>query len=149
MGLINMIIDIFSTFDPTTNSYFNFIGIIPYSFGNSSQVLFTFSLGIPLWFALIISSINLSLTTFLAKLLPTGTPLILRPIIVIIELIRILFRPLTLCFRLAANITAGHVVISLIGTLLKVFLLLVTPTTYILIASQIGYIIFEIGICTI
>jgi F-type H+-transporting ATPase subunit a len=48
-------------------------------------------------------------------LVPTGTPGALIPLIVIIELVRNFIRPITLSVRLAANIVAGHLLISLIN----------------------------------
>ena len=46
--------------------------------------------------------------------MPLGTPVPLMPLIVIIEIVRRLIRPITLSVRLAANIVAGHLLIALI-----------------------------------
>jgi F-type H+-transporting ATPase subunit a len=50
-----------------------------------------------------------------AHLVPQGTPPILIPFIVVIESIRNIIRPGTLAVRLAANIIAGHLLITLLG----------------------------------
>jgi F-type H+-transporting ATPase subunit a len=50
----------------------------------------------------------------LAHLVPLGTPGILIPFIVMIEIVRALIRPLTLSVRLAANIIAGHLLLTLL-----------------------------------
>ena len=50
----------------------------------------------------------------MAHLVPVGTPYILMPFIVLIELTSRIIRPLTLSVRLAANIVAGHLLITLI-----------------------------------
>lgn len=56
-----------------------------------------------------------ALNRFLSHLVPAGTPNILIPLIVLIELVRNFIRPITLSVRLAANIVAGHLLISLIN----------------------------------
>jgi len=67
----------------------------------------------------------------LAHLVPSGTPYVLMPFMVIIELIRNIIRPLTLSVRLAANIVAGHLLLTLLSSqcsnvLLVVLLPLIT-----------------------
>ena len=52
----------------------------------------------------------------LAHLVPVGTPRFLIPVIVIIETVRNIIRPLTLSIRLAANIVAGHLLLTLLGS---------------------------------
>ena len=52
----------------------------------------------------------------LAHLVPVGTPRFLIPVIVIIETVRNVIRPLTLSIRLAANIVAGHLLLTLLGS---------------------------------
>jgi F-type H+-transporting ATPase subunit a len=54
--------------------------------------------------------------SILAHLVPVGTPYVLMPFIVLIELVRNIIRPLTLSVRLAANLVAGHLLITLIRT---------------------------------
>lgn len=51
----------------------------------------------------------------LVHLVPVGTPAVLMPVMVIIETIRNLIRPGALAVRLAANIVAGHLLLSLLG----------------------------------
>jgi F-type H+-transporting ATPase subunit a len=51
----------------------------------------------------------------LAHLIPQSTPLVLIPVIVLIETTRNLIRPATLAIRLTANIIAGHLLITLLG----------------------------------
>lgn len=54
-------------------------------------------------------------TRIFAHLVPIGTPVALIPLMVIIEITRNLIRPITLRVRLAANITAGHLLLNLLG----------------------------------
>lgn len=52
----------------------------------------------------------------IAHLVPLGTPPALIPAIVLIERVRSIIRPLTLSIRLAANIVAGHLLLTLLGS---------------------------------
>merc|ERR1712061_241651 len=58
-----------------------------------------------------------SIQPYITHLVPIGTPSVLIPVIVIIETIRRIIRPGTLSIRLAANIVAGHLLLTLIGSL--------------------------------
>lgn len=128
----------------------NLIGLLPYSFRISSHIIFSFSLGIPLWFIIILSAIAYNPTRFLAHLLPAGSPLWLNPFLVLIETLRNLLRPLTLSFRLAANIRAGHIMLTLARTfLIGVIVSLNFQSTFILLFICSFYSIFEIAICVI
>merc|ERR1712150_212471 len=51
-----------------------------------------------------------------AHLVPRGTPVALIPVMVIIETVRNVIRPGTLSIRLAANIVAGHLLLTLLGS---------------------------------
>lgn len=128
----------------------NFGGILPYVFRTSSHLLFTLVLGLPLWLGLILSGIFYSASRVAASLLPSGAPRWLNPFLILIETVRIVVRPITLSFRLAANIRAGHIVLTLIRVYL-VFssFMLGRGTTLFLFFVEVGYTIFEFGICII
>ena len=128
----------------------NFMGIIPYVFSASSHLIFTFSFGLPLWLALILSSIFFSPMTTLAAFLPAGAPAWLNPFLILIEIVSALVRPITLSVRLAANISAGHIVLSLMGVYLVYALLSSRSLASVaLFLVQVGYTLFEVGICII
>nr|WOA02268.1 ATP synthase F0 subunit 6 [Ozobranchus jantseanus] len=127
----------------------NFMGLIPYTFSITSHLIFTLALGFPLWLTLIASSFNNSKKEFTARLLPDGAPDWLNPFLVLIESISIMVRPLTLSFRLAANMSAGHIVLGLMGIYTSVAILSTfTGTTLLLLISSF-YILFEMAICLI
>jgi len=93
----------------------NFLGLAPYIFTRSRHLTFTVALALPLWIGHIIYAWALTPNHILAHLVPLGTPYPLIPLIVLIELVRNVIRPLTLSVRLAANIVAGHLLLTLLG----------------------------------
>lgn len=127
----------------------NLIGLIPYCFSISSHLIITLSLGLPLWLRLIISRFIFKPKAATAHFLPDGAPDWLNPFLVLIESSSVLVRPLTLSFRLAANITAGHIVLSLLGIYLRSAILTSALSRIILLSISSFYIIFEVAICII
>lgn len=126
---------------------FNILGLLPYVFSTTRHLAITFVLALPLWLSLIISSYINNPYSRLASILPLGTPTFLIPFLPVIESLRILVRPITLSIRLAANIRAGHIILTLIGDYLTVSIIsssYIISSTVLLI--QTGYFIFEIGI---
>lgn len=92
----------------------NLIGMIPYGFTFTSQVIVTFGLAmIAFGLATIIGFIRHGFRYF-TLFVPTGAPLYMLPLIVPIEILSYLSRPISLSIRLFANMMAGH-------TMLKVF----------------------------
>merc|ERR1712141_954566 len=94
----------------------NFIGLIPYIFTRTRHLSITLVLALPIWLGTMIVSIVFQYNRLLAHLVPLGTPSFLMPIIVIIETVRNIIRPITLSIRLAANIVAGHLLLTLLGS---------------------------------
>ena len=94
----------------------NFIGLIPYIFTRTRHLSITLVLAFPIWLGTILFSIIFQYNRLLAHLVPLGTPSFLIPIIVIIETVRNVIRPLTLSIRLAANMVAGHLLLTLLGS---------------------------------
>ena len=127
----------------------NLLGLLPYVFSYSSHLVFTLSFGLPLWLGLIISRILHAPTSFAAGLLPAGAPDWLNPFLVLVETLRTIVRPITLSFRLAANISAGHIVLGLIGIYSSAALFASITSFFFLFSIQVLYIIFELGICLI
>lgn len=94
----------------------NLLGLLPYTFTSTSQLSINIALAIPLWLATIITGIKNKPSISLAHLLPEGSPTPLIPFIVIIETVSLLIRPMALGVRLTANITAGHLLISIVSS---------------------------------
>nr|YP_009389991.1 ATP synthase F0 subunit 6 [Elephas antiquus]AQU14120.1 ATP synthase F0 subunit 6 [Elephas antiquus]AQU14133.1 ATP synthase F0 subunit 6 [Elephas antiquus]AQU14146.1 ATP synthase F0 subunit 6 [Elephas antiquus] len=93
----------------------NLLGLLPYSFAPTTQLTVNLSMAIPLWTGTVVLGFRYKTKMSLAHLLPQGTPTFLIPMIIIIETISLLIRPVTLAVRLTANITAGHLLIHLTG----------------------------------
>nr|BBM34713.1 ATPase subunit 6 [Chelidoperca hirundinacea] len=111
----------------------NILGLLPYTFTPTTQLSLNLGLATPLWLATVIIGLRNQPTHALGHLLPEGTPAPLIPVLIIIETISLLIRPLALGVRLTANLTAGHLLIQLIATAAFVLLPLM-PTVAILTA---------------
>nr|AML26559.1 ATP synthase F0 subunit 6 [Staphylinidae sp. BMNH 1274698] len=93
----------------------NFLGLFPYIFTSSSHLIMTLTLSMPLWLSFMIFGwLNNTIHMF-AHLVPQGTPPVLMPFMVLIESISNIIRPGTLAVRLAANMIAGHLLLTLLG----------------------------------
>jgi len=93
----------------------NLLGLYPYNFAARSHPLITITITLPIWFTFILYGWINNTKHILKHLVPTGTPLLLSTFIVLIETTSNLIRPLTLSIRLAANIIAGHLLLSLLS----------------------------------
>lgn len=94
----------------------NFFGLFPYIFTSSSHIRFSLSISLTIWSGIIIYGwLNFTNDIF-THLTPIRTPSILIPFIVLIESISLIIRPITLSVRLTANIIAGHLLLSLLGS---------------------------------
>nr|YP_009742315.1 ATP synthase F0 subunit 6 [Cryptonatica andoi]QID90410.1 ATP synthase F0 subunit 6 [Cryptonatica andoi] len=130
--------------------FVNLSGLVPYVFSPTSHLAVSLSLGLPLWLSLIVSAIFFNPSSVAAGLLPMGAPAALNPFLVIIETVSIMVRPITLSVRLTANMSAGHIVLTLIGNYLTAsFFLPGIFSTVLLILIQVFYTIFEFGIAMI
>lgn len=125
----------------------NFLGLFPYIFTASRHLRFCLSISLTIWISIIIFSIINYINDFLSHLTPQGTPVILMPFIVIIESISLIIRPFTLAIRLTANIIAGHLLLSLLGSSGQ---LISNPLIFIIIIiSQLILYILEISVSMI
>nr|BBU26194.1 ATPase subunit 6 [Psenopsis anomala] len=115
----------------------NTLGLLPYTFTPTTQLSVNLALAFPLWLATVIIGLRNQPTQSLGHLLPEGTPTPLIPILIIIETISLLIRPVALSVRLTANLTAGHLLIHLISMAVAVLLplmpLVAIPTSVLLL----------------
>ena len=92
----------------------NMLGMVPYSFTFTSHIVVTFALAFFIFVGVTLIAIVKHKLHFFSLFMPPGVPIYMAPILIPIELISYLSRPVSLAVRLCANMLAGH-------TLLKVF----------------------------
>ncbi len=90
----------------------NAVGIIPYSFTPTSHIVVTFAMAVVVFVGVTIIAFYKHGLHFLSFFAPKGVPILLMFILVPIELISYLIRPLTLSIRLFANMLAGHIMLK-------------------------------------
>nr|YP_010240540.1 ATP synthase F0 subunit 6 [Nothybus sumatranus]QQV73782.1 ATP synthase F0 subunit 6 [Syneches medoganus]QTF87881.1 ATP synthase F0 subunit 6 [Nothybus sumatranus] len=124
----------------------NFLGLFPYIFTSSSHLSLTLTFALPLWLCFMMFGwINHTQHMF-AHLVPQGTPGILMPFMVCIETISNIIRPGTLAVRLAANMIAGHLLLTLLGNTGSSLTFLMI---YLLILGQIALLVLESAVAII
>nr|AOT84760.1 ATP synthase F0 subunit 6 [Platerodrilus sp. MNCN/DNA:86739] len=94
----------------------NMSSMFPYIFPSTSNMSINLSLALPLWMSMMMFGWTKFTMNMLIHLVPMGTPKILIPFMVCIETISNIIRPGTLTIRLTANITAGHLMMTLLGS---------------------------------
>nr|ACO06126.1 ATP synthase F0 subunit 6 [Cephalonomia gallicola] len=128
-NLINM--KMFNEYKNLSNKYFtnifmfnklmmfilllNFMSLMPYIFNSTSHMSVTMSMSLPIWMTLMLYGWIKKFNMMLYHMVPKNTPTLLMPLMVLIETISNLIRPLTLSIRMSANMIAGHLLMSLIS----------------------------------
>ena len=92
----------------------NLLGMVPYSFTFTSHIAVTFALAAFVFIGVTLIAIAKHKMRFFTFFMPPGVPMLMAPLLIPIEIISYLSRPISLSVRLFANMLAGH-------TLLKVF----------------------------
>ena len=92
----------------------NLLGMVPYSFTFTSHIIITFALAMCVFLGVTLLGLALHGLHFFSFFVPKGVPVFMLPLMVVIEVLSYLTRPVSLSVRLFANMLAGH-------TLLKVF----------------------------
>nr|AEW48815.1 ATP synthase F0 subunit 6 [Locusta migratoria] len=93
----------------------NFMGLFPYIFTSTSHMTLTFSIALPMWMSFMLFGWINNTNHMFTHLVPQGTPNALMSFMVLIETISNVIRPGTLAVRLAANMIAGHLLLTLLG----------------------------------
>ncbi len=93
----------------------NLIGLIPYSFTITSHIIVTFFLSLSIFIGINIICFRIHGIKMLSLFLPGGTSVILSFLLIPIELISYVFKPISLSIRLFANMMAGHILLKVIA----------------------------------
>tara|TARA_B100000029_G_scaffold450612_1_gene474658 strand:- start:1361 stop:2095 length:735 start_codon:yes stop_codon:yes gene_type:complete len=93
----------------------NMVGMLPYSFTVTSHIIVTFVLAAIIFIGVTIIGFIKHGFKYLQLFVPKGVPALLLPLIVIIEIISYLSRPISLSVRLFANMMAGHTMLKVFG----------------------------------
>src|SRR5690606_1554711 len=93
----------------------NLIGMIPFSFTVTSHIIVTFALAAVVFIGVTVIGFVRHGLGFLRLFLPSGVPVILVPILVVIEVLSYFIRPVSLSLRLFANMMAGHTMLKVFG----------------------------------
>ncbi len=93
----------------------NMIGMLPYSFTVTSHIIVTFMLAAIVFIGVTIIGFIKHGIKYLELFVPKGVPIILLPLIIVIEIISYLSRPVSLSVRLFANMMAGHTMLKVFG----------------------------------
>jgi F-type H+-transporting ATPase subunit a len=94
----------------------NLLGLLPYAFTYTSHIAVTFGLAFMVFTIVTVVAIVLHGRKFLGYFFPESVPIALAPIIIPIEIISYLSRPVALSVRLFANMLAGHVMLKVFAT---------------------------------
>nr|QMV34627.1 ATP synthase F0 subunit 6 [Galegeeska revoilii] len=127
----------------------NLLGLLPHSFTPTTQLSMNLGMAIPLWAGTVIMGFRHKTKASLAHFLPQGTPIPLIPMLIVIETISLFIQPMALAVRLTANITAGHLLIHLIGGATLVLMSISTPTAMITFIILILLTILEFAVAMI
>jgi ATP synthase subunit 6 len=94
----------------------NFIGMIPYSFTVTSSAALTFFFSITFFIGITLVGYTTHKDTLFQILLPAGVPLIISPVLIVVEAVSYFARVFSLAIRLFANMMSGHGLLKILGS---------------------------------
>ena len=98
----------------------NILGLLPYSFTYTSHIAVTAGLAVMVIIIVTVVALRIHGLHFFSYFFPEGAPKLLAPLIIPIEVISYLSRPVSLSIRLFANMVAGHVMFEVFGTFILI-----------------------------
>jgi F-type H+-transporting ATPase subunit a len=100
----------------------NLLGFFPYTFSVTSQIIITASLALMVFLTVIVVGIKEHGLHFFKLFVPEGVPIYILPLVVAIEIISFLSRPVSHSVRLFANMLAGHITLNVFGAFVVMLL---------------------------
>ncbi len=94
----------------------NIIGIIPYAFTISSHIIVTAALALMVFVTVLVYGLYKNGLKFFKLFVPSGVPIVILPLVVAIEVISFLSRPVSHSVRLFANMLAGHITLKVFAS---------------------------------
>jgi F-type H+-transporting ATPase subunit a len=94
----------------------NVIGLVPYTFTVTSHIIITASLALLVFFTVIIYGFYRNGLKFFRLFVPSGIPIYILPLIVFIEVLSFISRPISHSVRLFANMLAGHITVKVFAS---------------------------------
>ena len=130
----------------------NLFGAVPYSFTITTSAIVAIGLSFTIWTGVTILGLSIHKLHFFSYFIPSGTPLPLIPLLVLIEVISYVARAASLGLRLFANLVAGHTLMKILATFLyKMFGagLIIGILTLIPFAIFLAIMGLELAVCVI
>ncbi|GIL39604.1 F0F1 ATP synthase subunit A [Roseiterribacter gracilis] len=93
----------------------NLIGLVPYTFTFTSHIIVTFAMAATIFLVVTLIGFIRHGTHYFRMFFPEGAPLATAPVLIPIELVSYLSRPISLGVRLFANMTVGHLMLAVVG----------------------------------
>ncbi len=98
----------------------NLLGNAPYGFSVTSQLIVTSIFALIVFLLVTLVGFYIHGLKFLSLFLPEGTPMVMAPLIVVLEIFAYLVRPIALSIRLGANMIAGHILVAVVAGLISI-----------------------------
>lgn len=97
--------------------FMNVLGMIPFTFTPTSHIIITFGMAVSVFLGVtLIGIFKKGPIGFLKHFIPPGLPVWMGPLMLVIELVSYMVRPLSLSIRLAANMFAGHTLMAVVAS---------------------------------
>ena len=94
----------------------NLIGLVPYTFTPTSHGAVSFGLSFSIFIGCTIIAVQKFGLDYFSMFMPAGAPMAMGPFLIVIEFISHLAKAISLGLRLAANITAGHLLLAILSS---------------------------------